>query len=209
MELFQPLLTTMGELKKEFDTIPLERKTTLEKLARFIENKIRRREKAELNFICTHNSRRSHIAQLWTQAAAAYYGVEGIVCYSGGTEATAFNPRAVTAMVAAGFRIRKATEASNPMYEVGFENDVAPVFSFSKKYDAEGNPKRGFAAVMTCSQADHNCPLVLGTLERFSIPFDDPKDFDDTPLETEKYCDRVRQIGREMLYMVSKVKRTV
>ena len=66
-----------------------ERKTVLEPLVRFIQQKVNTRQAVNLNFICTHNSRRSHLAQVWAQAAAAYYGIRNVCCYSGGTEETA------------------------------------------------------------------------------------------------------------------------
>jgi arsenate reductase (thioredoxin) len=197
---------TVVELISEFDQIPFERKKLLARLASFIESKASKGERTELNFICTHNSRRSHLSQIWAQTAANYYQIPNVICYSGGTEATAFNPRAVKAMSEAGFKIDKTTEGTNPVYEVRFSNAADPVLAFSKKYDADGNPKALFGAVMTCSHADQNCPIVFGAAERFSITYDDPKDFDDTPQEAAKYHERVLQIGREMLYAFSLIK---
>ncbi len=146
------------------------------------------------------------MAQLWAQAAAGYFGVKEVHCYSGGTEATAFNPRAVKAMQDAGFDIKMIKQGSNPVYEVRFSNDTPAVVSFSKKYDDPFNHSKDFAAVMTCSHADENCPLVLGASSRIAITYDDPKDFDDTSSESSKYRERVHQIGREMLFAFSKVK---
>jgi arsenate reductase len=159
-----------------------------------------------LNFICTHNSRRSHIAQLWGQAAASYYGVKDVFCFSGGTEATAFNPRAVKAMQSVGFDIQKIKEGENPVYEVRFSTNEFPVVAFSKKYDDPFNHNQNFAAVMTCSHADENCPLVLGATTRIAITYDDPKDFDGTALEEATYSERANQIGREILFTFSKVR---
>jgi arsenate reductase len=201
--LLAPVFSTIQHLLNEVDLIPEARKAILQKLALFVQDKRKKKEKPELNFICTHNSRRSHLAQIWAQTAAAYYGVENVACYSGGTEATAFNPRAVKAMEEAGFQIKKIKESPNPVYEVRFSMDAPSLLAFSKKYDAPGNPKKAFAAVMTCSQADQNCPLVAGAEARFSIPYDDPKDFDGTPREGSVYRERVQQIGREMLYVFS------
>ncbi len=192
--------------EKEFDQIPDERKKILKKFASFIETKIKKDEKVELIFICTHNSRRSHIAQVWAQTAAVYYGITNIIAYSGGTEATAFNPRAVKAMEDAGFKISKKSEDTNPIYEVHYMENASPIEAYSKKYDADENPKAGFVAIMTCSHADENCPLVLGSALRISTPYDDPKDFDGTPQEAEKYNERVHEIGREILYAFSLIK---
>lgn len=203
---YKPLEETIQSLIKNFDNIPADRKAILKQLTDFIEAKYRKNEKIELIFICTHNSRRSHISQIWAQAAAAYYGIGNVLSYSGGTEATAFNPRAVKAMQEAGFKINATSEGTNPIYEVEFSDDANEVIAFSKKYDSQTNPQKGFAAIMTCSHADENCPVVFGMEKRISLPYNDPKDFDGTPQEAAKYAERVREIGTEILYAFSHVK---
>ncbi len=200
------LQTTIDQLTAEFQQIPAERKKTLHELTKFVQEKVDSGKPAYLNFICTHNSRRSHLSQLWAQAAAFHYGVKNVSCYSGGTEATAFNPRAVKAMQEAGFQISKTTDGDNPVYEVRFAAEVAPIIAFSKKYDDPFNHNKDFAAIMTCSHADENCPLVLGASGRIALTYDDPKEFDGTPSEAAKYSERVRQIGREIFYAFSQVK---
>jgi len=204
--LYGPLENNIEAYIKEFNQIPEERKKALKKLALFIESKIRAGEKAELIFICTHNSRRSHISQIWAQTAASYYNVPNVIAYSGGTEATAFNPRAVKAMEEVGFKIKKTIEGTNPVYEVRYADDGESIKAFSKKYEHEENPHKGFGAVMTCSQADQNCPVVIGASVRIATPYDDPKEFDGTPQESAKYAERVHQIGREILYAFSLIK---
>lgn len=204
--LYNGVVKNIETYAKEFDQISEDRKKALKKLALFVESKVKAGEKAELIFICTHNSRRSHISQIWAQTAAAYYGIPSVICYSGGTEATAFNPRAVKAMQEAGFKITKTSDGTNPLYEVRFADDVAAIKAFSKKYDGDGNPKSGFGAVMTCSQADQNCPIVTGATVRIAIPYEDPKAFDDTAQESQMYNERVHQIGREILYAFSLIK---
>lgn len=199
-KLFPALDTTVARLKSELDKIPTERKEILQKLSQFIQNKIKGKQKVYLNFICTHNSRRSHIAQLWAQAAAHYYGLAGVACFSGGTETTAFNHRAVKAMRDVGFEINMVKDGDNPTYEARYTPDAPPIIAFSKKYDDPFNPVKDFAAIMTCSQADENCPLVLGASARISLTYDDPKNFDGTLQEEAKYKERVLQIGREILY---------
>lgn len=204
--IYQPIVETIEQLEKEFDKIPDERKEALNELAAFIKSKIEKNEKTELIFICTHNSRRSHIAQIWAQTAAAYYNVPNIISYSGGTEATAFNPRAVVAMQKVGFKINKTTNSTNPIYEVRYADDATAIKAFSKKYDEGGNPKKDFGAIMTCSHADENCPIVQGASMRIATPYGDPKEFDGTLQEAAKYSERVQQIATELLYAFSKVK---
>lgn len=144
------------------------------------------------------------MAQLWTAAAANVYGLN-VLTYSGGTEDTAFNPRAVAAMGRAGFKIEKATDDTNPIYHARMSDDRPAMTCFSKAYDNAPNPKLGFGAVMVCGEADQACPYVEGATGRFSLPFVDPKVSDDTALEEATYDERCAQIAREMLYMMSRV----
>lgn len=206
----QPLIPALQSLvtllNQQFDQIPEERKKILGQLTQFVSQRTQSGKKAFLNFICTHNSRRSHLSQIWAQTAAYYYGVSDVVCFSGGTEATAFNPRAVKAMQEAGFSIEVTKPGDNPVYEVRFADKANPIISFSKKYDDPFNRSSDFAAVMTCSHADENCPLVIGATARIALTYDDPKEFDGTPLEATKYSERAWEIGREILYAFSRVK---
>ncbi|HEY0741090.1 MAG TPA: protein-tyrosine-phosphatase [Chryseosolibacter sp.] len=200
------LESTINKLTSEFTQVPESRKPILQELTEFVLQKANAQQVVNLNFICTHNSRRSHISQIWAQTAAAYYGISNVQCYSGGTEATAFNPRAVKAMRDAGFDIQVFKDGSNPIYKVKYSRQVSPLTVFSKKYDDDFNPKKDFAAIMTCAHADENCPLVFGATKRIALTYNDPKDFDGTPQEATKYAERVHEIGREILYAFSKVK---
>lgn len=196
----------VSNIQPEYDLISSDRKTLLAGMAGYIQKKADAGEAVHLVFICTHNSRRSHMSQLWAQAAAHHYGIQGVYTYSGGTEATAFNPRAVKAMQEAGFGISVKAPGENPVYAAAYAPEIPVLEIFSKKYDHEVNPTGGFAAIMTCSHADQNCPFIPGAEVRIAIPFDDPKDFDGTPKEEEAYRDRCRQIAREIFYTFSQVR---
>jgi arsenate reductase (thioredoxin) len=199
------LQSTIQQLVTEFDSISNERKLLLQQLADFIQRQQKANRPALLNFICTHNSRRSHIAQLWAQAASYFYLITEVSCFSGGTEATAFNPRAVQAMQSAGFGIQVGQAGHNPVYHVTLAPNKPVMQVFSKKYDDADNPKQDFAAIMTCAHADEHCPWIVGAAARIGLTYDDPKEFDGTWQEKEKYAERVRQIGREMLFAFSLV----
>lgn len=194
------------ELEGEFDLIPEARKETLSQLSDYISNKISEGETPKMTVICTHNSRRSHIGQIWLSVMSEYFQIKAIETFSGGTEATAFNIRAVKALQRIGFEIRAKEEAANPVYQISWREAMKPYQAFSKKYESEPNPKENFAAIMVCSEADEGCPLVLGCDFRLSLPYDDPKEFDDTELESSKYDERARQIGREIMFAISRVK---
>jgi len=203
--LLSSLKPTVEKLISEFDLIPNERKELLHQLVQFVQEKVKAGQNVYLNFICTHNSRRSHLSQIWAQAAAHYFNVPNVFCFSGGTEATAFNPRAVKAMQEAGFSIIMTKAGENPLYEVRFAEGVEPVIAFSKKYDDSFNHNKDFAAIMTCSHADENCPLILGASGRIALTYNDPKEFDGTQLEAARYSERVYEIGREILFAFSQV----
>jgi arsenate reductase (thioredoxin) len=205
-KLYAPITKYLQTVEKEFDKIPEERKAQLKKVALFVKTKLSSEKKASLIFICTHNSRRSHMAQLWAYAAAEYYGIKGISNFSGGTENTAFNERAVKALIAGGFIITKKTEGINPMYEVKYAEATTPLTVFSKKYMDSPNPTSNFAAIMTCAHADKNCPIVAGASIKIAIPYEDPKEADGKPNEAAVYNERSKQIATEILYAFSIVK---
>ena len=146
------------------------------------------------------------MSQIWAQTAAEYFNIPKINCFSGGTEATAFNPRSVRAIKNAGFNIIKENESDNPVYLVQFSETKAPLQCFSKVYNDDFNPQKDFAAIMTCSHADENCPVVFGAEKRFPIKYEDPKEFDGTNLEETKYSERFDQIGIEMIFVFREVK---
>jgi arsenate reductase len=204
--LYPDLASYVAAARAETDEIPVERKAGLEQIASTIRERIDAGKIARLTFICSHNSRRSQMAQILAQTAAHSFGVPRVETFSGGTEATAFDPRAVAALERAGLRIDTPDEMSNPVYRVRYADETDPIKCFSKKYDQPPNPTQDFFAVMTCSEANRNCPLVFGAAERIAIPYDDPKAFDGTDHEAAKYDERCRQIAREMLYLFSRAK---
>ncbi|MDB2389550.1 protein-tyrosine-phosphatase [Flavobacteriaceae bacterium] len=186
--------------------IPEDRLAVLKPLIDYIQSKIDQGKEINLNFICTHNSRRSQFSQIWAQTAADYFGIPA-KCYSGGVEVTAFNERAVASIKRSGFDVVAQGEGeSNPIYLVSHSKDHDPIKAFSKLFDDPVNKAEQFAAVMTCSHADENCPFIPGTEQRIAVRYEDPKAFDDTPEEASKYDERSMQIASEMFYVFSKVR---
>ena len=183
-----------------------ERKEILQPLIEYIQDKVNSNEEIRLNFICTHNSRRSHLSQIWAQTVAFHFRIKNVFCYSGGTEATAMFPKVVETLSKQGFQIQKLSENSNPVYTVKFDENQHPIICFSKAYFDDFNPKNNFGAIMTCTTADEGCPMVFGAEARFPIKYDDPKAFDGTELMNEKYTERSIQIASEMYYVFSQLK---
>ncbi|MCA9170356.1 MAG: protein-tyrosine-phosphatase [Planctomycetales bacterium] len=189
----------------EYAQIPAARRAELEQLADYVRVCLAANRPARLTFVCTHNSRRSHLAHIWAQVAAYIYRLDNVECYSGGTEVTALNPRAVESLRRAGFSIEgDDAHAANPHYTIRYSEAGNAIVAFSKRFLDPPNPATQFAAIMTCSHADENCPAVVGCDGRFAIRYEDPKAADDTPLEAPTYDERSCQICREMLYAMQK-----
>ena len=191
------------ELKDEFHVIPQDRRHLLESLTAFILKKTHAGEPVRLIYVCTHNSRRSQFGQVWSALAAVYYDIPEVRTFSGGTVATEFNSHAISALKRAGFQITGANDKKNPPYQVFFSDDQKPLLCFSKRFDDEYNPHEQFAAIMTCSDADQNCPFIPGATARISTPYDDPGIFDGKPLQEEKYDACCRLIALETFYAFS------
>ena len=180
-----------------------DRIAKLQPLIDYIKSKREKGQPIRLNFICTHNSRRSQFSQIWAQTAADYFEIPAF-CYSGGVEVTACNERTIRSLERSGFIISKHGH-SNPIYFILQDKDTKPIIVFSKLYDDVINPHGNFATIMTCSHADENCPFIPGAEARIPVRYEDPKEFDDTDLESAKYDERSKQIASEMFYVFSRV----
>lgn len=188
-----------------YNHIPGERKEILNQLINYIRLKKSNNGPIRLNFICTHNSRRSHLSQIWAQTMAYHFGIDNVSCYSGGTEATAMFPKVAETLTNQGFEIYRLSDFPNPVYAVKYDQNEHPIICFSKEYNHAFNPQAGYAAIVTCNSADEACPVVLGADARFPIKYDDPKAFDGTDLMDAKYAERSLQIGAEMAYVFGNV----
>jgi arsenate reductase len=183
-----------------------ERKAILQPLISFLQKCKHANQAIRLNFICTHNSRRSHLSQIWAQTMAHYFGIDQVNCYSSGTEATAVYSKIIETLQAVGFDISSIQQSTNSVYTIKFDANEPPIIGFSKTIDAPFNPQSQFAAIMTCTQADLGCPFVAGASVRISLPFEDPKAFDQSPDVLVHYEERSRQIATELFYVFSQLK---
>ena len=190
------------------ENISEERKIVLQPLVDYVNSKISKKEEVRLNFICTHNSRRSHLSQIWAQTMAYYYQFENVFCYSGGTEATAMFPKVAETLANQGFEILKLSETENPVYAVKFAENEHAVICFSKKYDDDFNPKSTFSAILTCDSADENCPIVYGAEAKIPIKYEDPKKSDGTAEMNETYFNRSLEIAVEMKFVFENLRKS-
>ena len=194
------VINVIDLINKLDDTLIVDhRKDLLKPLRDYVVLKSKQKVDANLTFICTHNSRRSQLAQVWAKIISDYYGFT-INSFSGGTEVTNCNRRTIASFERMGFEV-KNPGGENPHYELTYHEKRRPITVFSKTFDDVSNPKNNFAAVMTCTNADENCPIISGAERRISLPFEDPKIYDNSNQESEKYDERSRQIASEMKYI--------
>lgn len=197
--LFETIESTIDSLNT--NTISEERKAILNPLTDYIKSKIDAKAPININFICTHNSRRSHLSQIWAQTMATFFNIENVTCYSGGTEATAMFPKVGETLQNQGFQVLKLSDNDNPVYAIKYAKNNPAVIAFSKTYGDEFNPESEFAAIMTCSSADGGCPFVAGCDKRIAITYEDPKASDGTPEQSKVYAERSLQIATEMKFV--------
>lgn len=204
--------TMFPELRNHINTlditsIPQERKVILDEFLDYLQKRVALKKPVQLNFICTHNSRRSHLAQVWFQAVARFYDIPFIFCYSGGTESTAIYPEVIHALEQVGFEVSyHKKKKTNSRYYICYSEHKAPIIGFSKTYDDPFNPQENFTAVMTCGHADQNCPIIPGAHKRISLTYEDPKISDGSDIEQETYLARSLQIATEAKYILSQIK---
>lgn len=201
------LFPKIHQLIQELDlkSLSKDRELLLQPLIEFIQAKRSAHQEIRLNFICTHNSRRSHLSQIWAQAMASYYDIAKVQCYSAGTEATAIYPMVIETLMHQGFQIDKLTDGDNPFYAIKNSKNSLPIIGFSKQINNVFNPESEFAAIMTCDAAYESCPFVAGAEKRFPITFEDPKLFDNGPQQQLKYRESSLQIASDMNYIFSNI----
>lgn len=188
-----------------FDQIEDDRTPVLDKIVKYLAEKVKSRGSASIQFICTHNSRRSQLSQVWMEAAMTHYAMNDVQVFSGGTEVTAFHANALTALANAGMKIIPLNEGDNPVIAIRYELAVRPVYTFSKTFDHAVNPMNSFGAVMNCHHADANCPYIPNAEARFNLWYGDPGQFDGSPSQDKMYADVNKQIAIEQLYIASKL----
>lgn len=204
--MYKRISNYLQERANEFQLIEPERKVRLEQLAGHVLQKQQKLEDCQLLFVCTHNSRRSHFGQVFAALGAAYYGLKRLGVHSGGTEATQVHPHTLEALERIGFVIKHSGTTENRVYECFFSNELK-VSCFSKRYDHASIPNEKLVAVMTCTDAEQNCPFVPGTELRLGLPYEDPRHHDGTASAAAAYDKTRDHIAREMLFVFDQVKK--
>ncbi len=203
MNIYPKLSTFITELS--FTEVALERRQEWQPVIAYLNTKLSAQEPVALTFVCTHNSRRSQLAQILAQVMAEYYGFRTVQTYSAGTEVTALYPVIAESLEAVGFSVNTVSEGQNPVYIFRYAPSHTGIKAFSKTLTHVHNPQQNFVAIMTCDQAEEACPVVSGAEARFALTFVDPKRADKLPNQKAVYAETTRQIASELKYVFSTV----
>lgn len=197
MALFPEILASIHQLPD----LTEDRAQQIQAVIQYLEDKIQATSDIRLVFVCTHNSRRSILSQVWAQSWAHHFGIRNVSCYSAGTETTEVYPRILTTLQSQGFQLQPITKEHNAISLIKFAPNELPILGFSKSLDHFQLPESDFAAIMTCDHAYEHCPLVPGAAARFPLTYQDPKAFDGTPQADDAYHQRSLQIAAEWFYI--------
>lgn len=181
-----------------------DRKNYLLKIAETIAKEYAKNEVVNLTFICSQNSRRSQLAQVWGFFAASYFKLN-ILSFSGGIEITSFNRSTIKTLQKAGFHFQLSDFShQNPKYEISFDGTKKHIIGYSKLIEHPENPSN-FIAITTCSNVDTNCAYI-GANYCFQLPIEDPKRSDGTLLQEERYMEINKQISGEIYFIFNEVR---
>lgn len=202
----EPNLTSyVSKAIENRSSIPDDRRVLLANAASEIRKTIADHGSVDLVFICTHNSRRSQFGQVWAAIAASHYRLDRIRSHSCGTEATACNARTIAALERTGVKTSRSGDDQNPLCSAVYDAERPPIVLFSKTFEHSSLPTKNFIAMMCCDNADQNCPVIPGAIQRVKLSYVDPKISDDRPDEAEVYDERCLQIATEMFEMMKLV----
>ena len=165
-------------------------------------------EELKVNFICTHNSRRSHFSEILFRTAALHFGLNHVHTFSGGTEGTALFPVVAESCKRFGFETREEEAYGQRAWKIfhpALETQETTPLLFSKVYSHQLNPQEGYHAIMVCDSANEACPVVFGAKERHPLLFIDPKRSDGTEEQAKVYDETLALIASEFGYIARRV----
>jgi hypothetical protein len=205
---FNPdLMSYCSSLPDEFINVPDSTEEKLKEAGTYIINRLNNGQVTSISFVCEHNSRKSHLGQIWTLMATQYYQLDNVKCYSGGTTPTYVNLRIIKALENTGFKIsEKGIAGKGPLYYLDYGKSSRGFEIFSKRYDHPMNPDTNYLAISLCYNPEECCPISFGADKQLTIPYEDLQTYDNTSLESAKYDEQCRSVARDMFYMMDFVK---
>jgi len=143
-------------------------------------------------FLCTHNSRRSQLCQVWGIILSKIYNID-LKFNSAGTEKTEVNKNILYCFSHIGLEVK----GNKIIYE-----DLS--ISLHSKLLDEIQPNK-FISIMTCSDAEKSCPSDSRSIKNISMTYQDPKVFDYKEKEKDEYLKTSKLIAKELNYVLKKL----
>ena len=190
---------TLADLNARVDPT---RRPALRSCAAAIARQLDARGEVSVVAVCTHNSRRSQLAEVWLAVASAAAGLGGVSVCSGGSDPVAVAPGAIAVLRERGFRVEADTADANPRLRVRGHGIERELYAKPLGEAVAGVPLRGGVALMVCAAADAACPPVPQVGYRARLPFADPRHADGTPGEAAAYRAASDRIEAEMRWLV-------
>jgi protein-tyrosine-phosphatase len=196
-----PTLKTLCEqIATQISTISSERKLKLDQLSAVLQQEINKNQSVNLVFVCTHNSRRSHFAQVWWETLHYYLKLNFFETFSAGTEVTRIHEHTLQTLEGHGFQLKPLDKKENPTIQVAVD-EHKKMLCFSKLTN-HPSIKQPYVAILTCADAEENCPYIPEAKQRFALTYNDPKKSDGTPDQERIYHERSLTIATEAFYVL-------
>jgi len=179
----------MGSLDKyidNLDNVILEdyQEKRVKKISQELKSSINTYKK--IVFICTHNSRRSQLCEVWGSILSKRFNLD-LFFYSAGTKKTEVYTEVIKSLQRAGLEIDMEGKIKLMHNQIELH---------SKTLDEIKEDE--FIAMMTCSDAEKNCPVDQRSKKNIILFYDDPKKYDRTIHESNEYDKTCRLIASEL-----------
>tara|TARA_Y100001949_G_C15986510_1_gene330879 strand:+ start:2001 stop:2567 length:567 start_codon:yes stop_codon:yes gene_type:complete len=168
-----------------------KRKKRLDNIASVINENLNKTR--SIVFLCTHNSRRSQICEVWGKVFAEIYRKK-ININSAGAFKTVVHSQVYESIVKCGLVVDNKKE----------------IFFDKKKFKLNSKTidsltMKNFIAVMTCSNAEKSCPNDPRSIRNIKMFFNDPRIYDETDKMSREYLNTTIYIAEELNYIFKNI----
>lgn len=184
------------QVKKEFHSIPAERRAILNGIAEQLT------KKKYIGFTCQTNSRRTMLLQTWAQTAFLFYGLNQKYAFSIGDTVTAIYPEVLNVLSQSGFNYTTIEDTEPKEYAIYIGQDI-PLDYIVPKTSLGTIDSDKTVVVNICSSGEQS--TVAATTPHVNLACQSPVAFEKTADEKQKYEELNHQIAAEMLYLAKRI----
>jgi hypothetical protein len=204
-KLYPILNEYVRDFPDEFRKIPEERRYRLNEMVYYLEDQRKQKAPTQITFISTNEATVSQMAQAWSKAAAYYFGFTDFQPYSGGLNPDLISENTIIALEKAGFIVYKSDVGGLSVYRIKYSYNLDPIIAFPKKISHTKNPGDNFMAVILDGNADLNINNIEGTYNRLFLEYEDPKGYEGSEIEKDKFNESCKNVAVEMFYVFSQL----